>query len=240
VAGQGAHFLRPRLAADIVRRSGVGPGDLVLDLGAGLGALTAPLAATGARVVAVEKQPSYARGLARRLGHTVTVVEGDLLTVPLPRRDFRVVANIPFGTTTALLRRLLDPGASRLVRADVVVQYGVARKLTGVPGDARTRWWTARYRIRLVRRIPAACFQPPPSVDAALLVVERPDLPPRAERLLADLLAGATRAPERSARSLVRGLAGPAALTAAGIDPGRPAGLVPPAGWRVLAAAVVR
>jgi len=240
VSGQGAHFLPPRLAAEIVRRAGVGPGDLVLDLGAGLGALTAPLAATGARVVAVEQHQAYVRSLARRFASAVTVVHGDLLTTPLPRRDFRVVANIPFGTTTALLHRLLDPGASRLVRADLVVQYGVARMLTGTPRGPRTAWWAARYRIRLVRHIPARYFRPPPAVDAALLVIERPDLPPRAERLLADLLAGAARSPARSARSLVRGLAGPAALTAAGIAPGQPAGLVPPAGWRVLVAGVVR
>ena len=235
----GAHFLPPGLAAEIVRAAGVRPGELVLDLGAGLGALTAPLAATGARVVAVEIVDGYARSLARRFPG-VTVVHGDLLAVPLPRRDFRVVANIPFHTTSALLRRLLDPGASRLARAHLVVQHAAARRLIGVPTDARSRWWAARYRIRLARRIPAACFRPPPAVDAALLVVDRPPLTPRAERLLAELMAGAARQPGRSARALVRGLAGPAALSAAGIEPGQPAGLVPPAGWRALAEGVMR
>ncbi|MDT5037767.1 MAG: rRNA (adenine-N6)-dimethyltransferase, partial [Micromonosporaceae bacterium] len=94
----GAHFLRPRFAAEIVRSTGVGPHDLVLDLGAGLGALTAPLAATGARVIAVERDLSYVRRLTARFADWpgVRVVSADLLAVPLPRRPFRVVANIPF------------------------------------------------------------------------------------------------------------------------------------------------
>jgi 23S rRNA (adenine-N6)-dimethyltransferase len=160
----GAHFLLPRVAADIVRAARVGDGDLVFDLGAGLGALTAPLAATGARVVAVERHPGYARSLARRFdGRTgVRVVAGDLLTVPLPRRAFRVVANIPFATAAALLRRLLAPGAPPLARADLVVEYGVARRLTGPPRDGQARWWAARYDARIARRLPAACFDPPP------------------------------------------------------------------------------
>jgi 23S rRNA (adenine-N6)-dimethyltransferase len=227
----GAHFLSARLAADLVRGAGVGPGDLVFDLGAGLGALTAPLAATGARVVAVERHPGYARSLARRFPG-VTVVHGDLLTVPLPGRDFRVVANIPFAITSPLLRRLLDRGASRLSRADLVVEYGAARRLTGSPRDA---WWAARYAIRLARRIPAGCFRPVPAVDAALLVVERYPLSPAAERMLADLLRAAHSAPDRALRSLVRGRVGPAALTRAGLSPGQPAGSVAPAAWRTLA-----
>jgi 23S rRNA (adenine-N6)-dimethyltransferase len=239
----GIHFLSPGLAAELVRGAGVVPDDLVFDLGAGLGELTAPLAATGARVVAVERHPGYARSLARRFAAAgnVTIVEGDLLRVPLPRRDFRVVANIPFATTTtALLRRLLDR-SSRLVRADLVVQYDAARRLAGPPRDARGRWWAARYDLRLVRRIPARCFQPVPAVDAALLVVERCPLSPAAERLLADLLRASAAEPALSVRALVRGRlpggAGP--LLAAGVAPGQPAGSVPPAVWRAVAARAV-
>jgi len=224
----GAHFLPARLAAEIVRHARVGPRDLVLDLGAGRGALTAPLAATGAHVVAVEINREYARCLAHRFARTpnVSVVTGDLRRVPLPRRDFRLVANIPFDTTTELLRRLLDPPASRLVRADLVVQVDAVRR----PDP----WWSARYDFRRVRWIPAAAFRPP-AVDAAVLIIERCPVPADGERALRRWLTAVARSPERSVRAVLRGEVGPAALRAAGIDPRQPAGRVGPRQWRALA-----
>jgi 23S rRNA (adenine-N6)-dimethyltransferase len=148
----------------------VTPGELVFDLGAGLGALTGPLAASGAHVVAVERDPSYVRVLRRRCAG-VSIVHADLRSVPLPRRDFRIVANIPFATTTALLRRLAD--WRWLVRADLVVEYGAARRFVGVPRDAWGRRLAARYDIRIGRRLAPECFTPTPSVDAVVLVMRR-------------------------------------------------------------------
>ncbi len=89
----------------------------MLDLGAGYGALTVPLARTGARIVAIELDPRLARTLARRFESQplVTTVQADLRTVPLPRRPFRVVASPPFSLTTLLLRRLLDDPAPHLL-----------------------------------------------------------------------------------------------------------------------------
>lgn len=110
----GAHFLRDRpLIGQLVRSSGAGDGDLVLDLGAGYGAITSALAQAGARVIAVERDPGLAGRLRRRFGEHpgVRVVEADLRAIPLPRREFLVVANPPFSATTALLRRLLGDRA---------------------------------------------------------------------------------------------------------------------------------
>ncbi|MDT5035646.1 MAG: rRNA (adenine-N6)-dimethyltransferase [Micromonosporaceae bacterium] len=229
----GAHFLRPRFAAEIVRSTGVGPHDLVLDLGAGLGALTAPLAATGARVIAVEREPSYARRLTARFADWpgVRVVSADLLAVPLPRRPFRVVANIPFATTAALLRRLLDGGVPSLLRADLVVEYGVAKRLTGPPRDGAARRVAVRNDIQIVRALPPACFRPPPGVTAALVVIRPYPLSPAAARRLTRLLALVDRQPGRAVRKLVPG---PVAWRAVGIDPAQPAGSVTPQGWRAL------
>jgi 23S rRNA (adenine-N6)-dimethyltransferase len=170
----GAHFLPAWLAAEIVRGAQIRPDHLVFDLGAGLGALTAPLAASGARVVAVEINRGYAESLARRFAShpNVSVVTGDLRTVPLPGRDFRVVANLPFATTTDLLRRLLDAPAPRLVRADLVVERGFALRAIRSVSRQRLRW-NRCYEIRFVRSVPARYFHPPPAVDAALLVIER-------------------------------------------------------------------
>ncbi len=150
--------------------SGRGPGELVLDLGAGYGALTKPLAETGARIIAVELDPALASTLRRRFfNHQhVTVVEADLRLMPLPRRPFSVVANPPFALTTLLCRRLLGDPAIRLTGAELLLEWGAAKWLTSrEPRDAELRRWRARYDIELVRRVPAASFSPKPASDAA-------------------------------------------------------------------------
>lgn len=189
----GAHFLRDRsVAAELVRRSGVRPGDLVLDLGAGSGAITAPLLAAGARVIAVERDAHLVRRLRRHFeGAAVTVVHGDLVRVPLPRRRYSVVASIPFATTAALLHRLLDGARGAPERVDLLIEWGMARRLTAAhPRDLGTAWWAARFDLRLRRRVPASCFQPPPRIDAAHLSIRpRPLLDDaRGERLLRSML----------------------------------------------------
>jgi 23S rRNA (adenine-N6)-dimethyltransferase len=192
----GAHFLRDRrVAAELVRRAGVGPGDLVLDLGAGDGAITAPLAAAGARVVAVERDARLTRTLERRFANgQVTVVNGDLREVPLPRRPYLVVASIPFAVTAALLRRLLDDPRGALAGADLLVEWGLARRLASArPRDLATAWWASRFELRLQRRVPAACFRPAPRVDAAHLAIRPRPLAadPAGQRLLRAMLQAA-------------------------------------------------
>lgn len=176
----GFHVLVDRaVVAGLVRSSGVGPGDLVVELGAGPGALTLALARTGARVIAVERDPRLARRLARRTADlsSVRVVEGDLRRVPLPHRPFHVVANIPFSTSTDALRRLLDEHhrGRALAGADLLVEWGFARRLVGRDGEAPVDRNVARWRRRatfdLVRRVPARAFSPAPRVDAAHLSV---------------------------------------------------------------------
>jgi 23S rRNA (adenine-N6)-dimethyltransferase len=161
------HFLRSSaLAAELVRAAGIGAADLVYDLGAGTGVLTRALAHTGARVVAVERDPALAADLRRRFDH---VVEDDILRIPLPCEPFCVVANLPFCDGTAILRRLLDPRAS-LVRANVIVEWGLAAKRTAVwPSTRLSVEWGAWFDLSLVRRLPRSCFAPPPNVDAAVM-----------------------------------------------------------------------
>lgn len=170
----GQHFLRSRYAAELVRLARPTPGELVLDLGAGSGNLTACLAATGAQVVAVENDEALLRRLHRRFERepNVTVVGMDLRRVPWPRRPFRVVANPPFGCTTALLTRLLEPRNASLVGAHLVLERGAAIGLIH-PHRALTRRWACRWQFHIVRRLPASCFVPPPAVDVAIVVIQR-------------------------------------------------------------------
>jgi 23S rRNA (adenine-N6)-dimethyltransferase len=171
VAGQ--HFLRSSaLAAEIVRSSPVGPDDVVLDLGAGTGVLTAQLARIAREVVAVELDPALAARLRARFP-TVRVLDDDVRSVELPREPFRVVANVPFDCSTELLRRLLDPGVP-LLSADVIVQWELALKRASVwPATQVGVEWSAWHELLLVRRLPRCCFAPRPAVDAGLLRATR-------------------------------------------------------------------
>lgn len=171
---RGRHVLRSRAFADaLVRDAGVTPGELVLDLGAGEGMLTAPLVAAGARVVAVELDGRSAAVLRRRFAD-VHVIEGDAASVPLPCEPFAVVANVPFAAGTAILRRLLDDPHVPLAHADVIVEWGLAAKRAAVwPSTMTAVYWGAWHDLELVRRVPRACFAPPPAVDAAVMRIRR-------------------------------------------------------------------
>jgi 23S rRNA (adenine-N6)-dimethyltransferase len=168
----GAHALADRPARRLVRDARVHATDLVFDLGAGLGAITRPLADTGARVIAVERDERVARRLATKTAElpNVTVIAGDALAVPLPHRPYRVVANIPFSITVALLRRLVE---SRLVAADLVVELSTGRRLAAPPVRRDLARWHRRYAFSLGPVIPAHHFRPAPSVDAVVLRLRR-------------------------------------------------------------------
>jgi 23S rRNA (adenine-N6)-dimethyltransferase len=199
----GQHFLAGgRLAAELVADAGVTRADLVVEIGAGTGVLTGALARRAGRVLAVECDPRLAdRARARLAGHgNVTVVCGDGLRLPLPGRPFRVVANVPFGSTAALLRRLLGDPALPLQRADLIVQREAAvRHASARPSTPAAVRWGVTYRLEVGRQLPPTCFRPPPSVTAAVLVASRRRRPlvAAADRSRLDaLLQAAFRRPE--------------------------------------------
>ena len=156
----------------------------MVELGAGTGSLTRPLLERAGRVIAVEVDPRLAAFLRGDLGGDprLTVVCANALQVPLPREAFRVVGNLPFGSGTRILQRLLDDPGSTLERVDVLIQYEAARKRAQVaPSTLATLRWCPWWDIRLVRMVRRDAFVPPPSVDAGLLVIER-----RADPLLSE------------------------------------------------------
>ena len=196
----------------------------MLDLGAGGGALTRALADAGARVRAVELDPAALRQLQRRFGGDprVDVVEGDATVLPLQDEPFAVVANLPFAAGTTILRRLLGDPRVPLTQLDAIVEWGLAAKRTAVwPSTLLGCSWGAWYELSVARRVPRACFAPPPSVDAAVLRATRrpePLVPPEEAREYVSLLDRCFTARTSLARLLPRRVVARAAH-AHGFDP---------------------
>jgi 23S rRNA (adenine-N6)-dimethyltransferase len=178
----GQNFLRPEIADRLVAEAGFRRGELVVEIGAGPGPITLALARRAVDVIAVELDPVWAkrlRDLVRRAAAArVRVVEANVLSRPLPARPFRVIGSLPFGQTTSILRRLLDDPMVPLERADVIVQWEVARKRAALPPSTMlSTVWAPWWEFRLGRRIPAAEFRPVPQVDAGVLVIRRRERP---------------------------------------------------------------
>ena len=167
----GFHELTDPWAYRLVKAAGIRPGEMVLDIGAGRGAITVHLLNAGARVIAVELHPERARQLRQRFGSRIIVVQADATDLRLPRGEFKVVANPPFGLTAGLLRRLVSsPG--RMLSADIVVPTRTAARWAagrGPPSTSRS----ATYTARTVARLPTRAFRPPSPAAAAVLRLER-------------------------------------------------------------------
>jgi 23S rRNA (adenine-N6)-dimethyltransferase len=205
------NFLRSeRLVAQLIAGADIGPADLVLEVGAGSGILTRALVARARRVLAIELDPFWADRLRRQFTGEphVAIVEKDALRLPLPDEPFRVFASVPFNVTTALLHHLLDDPGAPLVRADLIVQWDVARKRTAVDyGSLLNLTWEPWYEFFLVRRLRAQLFRPMPAVDAGVLTIRRrliPLLPPQDRKAFMDLVRAGYLGPGARLRTALR------------------------------------
>jgi 23S rRNA (adenine-N6)-dimethyltransferase len=233
----------PSVAARVVHLADVARGDLVVDVGAGCGALTAPLLARGARVVAIEVDPAMLRELTTGAASRdrLEVVRGDALEVPLPTEPFRVVANPPFGLTTSLLRRLLG-GDAPLRDATLVLQRETAQRVSGAPTVGRSSLgWAPWFEMRVVERIDRRAFRPVPAADAAVLQVRPRAVPWLSPARYADwdhFVDRVFRASGRTAADRLDVVLGARAArriaAAAEVDPVRPPSRLPAEAWLAL------
>lgn len=175
----------------------------MLEIGAGTGMLTLPLAAVARQVVAVELDPALARRLGGRW-RNVTVVEGDAFGIALLREPFVVVANLPFARATELLHTLLDDATTPLVRADLIVEWAVAcRRGLPWPSTLDSVVWGVLHESRVSRRIRRTDFAPTPGVDAGVLVFERRREPLVPARVMDDFRTFVARGFRHGLRSVV-------------------------------------
>ena len=221
----------------IVRLAGVRPGDVVLEVGPGVGSLTLGLLAAGAYVVAVEIDPVLAEALPDTVARLrpddvgrLDVIAGDALRVTdLPRIPDALVANLPYNVAVPVVLHLLETFPS-LRTGLVMVQSEVADRLVAPPGSrtygvpsVKLAWFAIATRAGAV---PASVFWPVPRVESGLVAFTRHDAPPsRASRAEVFAVIDAAFAQRRKTlRAALAGWAGSPAdaeriLVAAGVDP---------------------
>src|SRR2546428_7834706 len=211
----GQRFLVDRVVlAAIVDAAEIRPGDDVLEIGPGPGVLTAALAARARSVTAVEIDARMVAVLEDTLaGHdNVRVVRADALRVDLfavgGARPTRIVANLPYQIHTPLLERCLAD-ARRPALIAVLVQLEVARRICATPREGRERGYLSVFvqsfaEPRIVRRVPARAFRPPPRVDSAVVALRTRPVPafaPLAQEPFLRLVSDAFRHRRKQLRS---------------------------------------
>jgi 16S rRNA (adenine1518-N6/adenine1519-N6)-dimethyltransferase len=181
----GQHFLTDqRILESIADAAEVEPTDIVLEIGPGLGHLTRVLARRARRVIAVEIDTGLAAQLKNDFADTanVFVAPGDFLNAapidwilscgeqPLDVSSYKVVANLPYYITSAILRHILDAHVKPQIIV-VMVQREVAQRIVAQPPAMNLLAVSVQYyaQPRIVRTIAAGAFYPPPKVDSAVV-----------------------------------------------------------------------
>jgi 16S rRNA (adenine1518-N6/adenine1519-N6)-dimethyltransferase len=245
--GLGQNFLTDRAALDkIVAAAELTPEDIILEVGAGLGTLTRRLARKAGHVVAVELDQRLIPVLQSVLFDmdNVTLIQGDILALdpaalidaasiqyPVSSFQYKVVANLPYYITSAVLRHLLE-ASLKPQRLVLTVQREVAERIVAQPGQMSLLAVSVQFygRPRQLFRIKPGSFFPPPSVESAVVRVDlhaapsvrvedtgvffrvvRAGFAQRRKQLRNGLAAGLGRSPGEVA----------AELTLAGVDPRR-------------------
>jgi 16S rRNA (adenine1518-N6/adenine1519-N6)-dimethyltransferase len=193
----GQHFLKAASVERLIRVVDPRPTETFLEIGAGAGALTLPLAPRVARLVAVELDARLAARLRERVPDNVEVVVGDARHVDLASlvpTGTRVVGNLPYYVSSPLLRRFLDL-RRHVADLHVMLQEEVARRIAAAPGGRDYGILSVLFglwaEVSIPLRFPAGAFEPPPKVDSALLHVrflEHPRADPGEEGALEALL----------------------------------------------------
>ncbi|OXS52468.1 hypothetical protein B1A99_33955 [Cohnella sp. CIP 111063] len=218
----GQHLLHnPKTIQRLIEAASLQPTDTVLEIGAGRGVLTFPVAEIAGKVLAVEVDADFANTLRAKAKPypQITVIQGDIREVRLPARPFSVVANLPFSITTAILAKLLGSEGRAFQRGAFILEHGAARRFTQpVTLDPRLLMWRMIFEFEMGTAVPRTHFAPPPRVDAAIVRIARRPCPlisvTEGKRFIA-FAAYALSEPRRVASDAFKGIFTPAQLSTA-------------------------
>lgn len=170
------HFLKNNsVVKEMINRTQVHSSDLVIDIGAGKGALTHFLSQRAGKVIAVELDRRLANTLQKtfRNNPEVKILNMNFLDMPLPKTSFKVVANIPYNITTGIFGRLLDIPLTSFTEGTIITEWGAARRFTEHTTDPRIIGWNTWFNIEVIKRIQPQAFSPAPSVLSAMIKINR-------------------------------------------------------------------
>jgi 16S rRNA (adenine1518-N6/adenine1519-N6)-dimethyltransferase len=256
--GLSQNFLAdPDVLEAILAEADPATGRRVLEIGPGLGLLTAGLLDAGASVTAVELDRGLAAFLRERFEDALDagrlrLIEGDALDqdlVGLVEPPYDVVANLPYHITSPILHALLGV-PPRPERAVLMVQREVAERIAAPPGKMSYLSVFVQYhaRVRVAFHVPAIAFEPEPAVESAVIVVEPFDLDDRLDPAAEDALWRLVQAAFRERRKMLHNVLTrqlpvhpdrvTAALATARIDPDRRPQTLAVGEWLALHAAL--
>lgn len=173
----GQHFtVNKNLIKKMIIESEITESDLVIDIGAGTGNITIELAKIGCKVIAIENDFRLFKQLEERLNSykNVIVVHSDIENYIFPKKDFKVVSNIPFLKTSSILQFLMKESIQSFSGGCLIVQKEIAYKLTkNKTNSANNIFYQFFFSIELIKIIKPTNFYPPPKIDCGILQIKK-------------------------------------------------------------------
>ena len=242
----GQHFLTAtHVIADIIDAVGANSGDTLVEIGPGLGAITTPLAATGAELHAIEFDRDLVGPLRQRFAgfDNVMIHEGDALSFDFATLgdNLRVVSNLPYNISTPVLFRLIEY-KKHIRDLYLMLQKEVVNRMAAPPGSKSygrlSIMLGCHMQVQALFDVPPEAFSPPPKVMSGVVAL-RP-LPETVfhiadNKALSALVAKAFSKRRKTVRNALQGTANTKQLDEAGIDPSIRPERVPIEHWVTLA-----
>jgi 23S rRNA (adenine-N6)-dimethyltransferase len=170
------NFIRnSRLVRSLINASSIEPYDTVYEIGPGHGIITAELARTASKVIAIEKDPVLVKQLRERFrhAHNIEIIANDFLQYHIPDREYKIFANIPYNITANIVRKIfyIPPIPNE---AYLVMQKEAAEKFSGTPKENLFSILAKPlFNLHIIRGLRRTDFKPVPNVDSVLLHIKK-------------------------------------------------------------------